>query len=536
MRQPLLLAILFLFAGITLTAQESTSLILQESEELQSAFDITYPVSTYHNKRGETTVVRTRHWELGKPQMLVFSMFTQPHQDKGRYWIELKKKDEFIGAIQDQDTIHALVAGPRKKGSRTLYRYSVSLDAPNHIQKSVISFETKAADAHIEFKPSEDGSHFALVTTNARGKRNVYTLNVIRTDNFQLVYSHEFLSNYERKTVINDVILGEDLKTYLAVKEYYTGTLERYNNNPNYQYKCYAIDPEHVQEILVSKHELYIPSVRLDLHEEKLQLVGYYSETFKKNTLGVCMIPIDLQKNENLDPRFIAFPPRVNEDLGLSPKKHPDLSYVDHLLRDEQDNLYVIGESTFGEIRYYHHWYFSNPFFNPLMMNPAMNFHMGGGPSVPEPPMTWAEDQTLYNEIVIQKISPKGDLLWGRAIDRKSDESFGVFMRDDQLHFLLNAGESNGPSSSGKIKFRYTTRKASSLFHLTCSATGDFRYAKARENADEYNYMPWLLEAHEDRYIMPGTKKTEMRLMYVEPSAKPLARDADPSNSSGTAQ
>jgi len=123
-----------------------------------------------------------------------------------------------------------------------------------------------------------------------------------------------------------------------------------------------------------------------------------------------------------------------------------------------------------------------------------------------------------YNDILITKFSPEGNLIWGRSIFKRSHSpSYNTFIKDDKLHVLLNSGKNLSEKQDGRLKVSKGWFESSALYDFVYDKEGNLVYEKIQDNnKGKTRYVPYRGSYANGKFVMYNHSESKMRLMILE--------------------
>jgi hypothetical protein len=295
------------------------------------------------------------------------------------------------------------------------------------------------------------------------------------------------------------MVVDDNGHVYNIGKEYFDGKRERKDDKANYSFVLHKVTQDDIlsQKIPLESNE-YIQSLAMTFNANHLRLIGYYSE---KNAFGIKGVS-QFKVNENdlsiLDKKKAALPLEVYKDIygdvnaGFNKGRELTNFDLDHILVDEESNTYLVAEE-----------FYITQVYIPGGVNGmgtyTYTFH--------------------YDDILITKFSATGELLWGRSIFKRANEpSYNVFLKDNQLHVLLNSGKNLIEKNDGRLKVSKGWFESSALYDFVYDGEGNLIYEKIQDNTkDKVKYIPYRGNYAHDKFVMFSQSNSYKQLMILEP-------------------
>jgi hypothetical protein len=199
-----------------------------------------------------------------------------------------------------------------------------------------------------------------------------------------------------------------------------------------------------------------------------------------------------LLKINNLN--FQDLPEKIFTDMFGSNKAEKmnkkELSNFDinHILKDSQNNIFLLAEEFYVT--------------STAGMGP---YNMGGGTN------------NHYDDIIIVKFNPNGKLDWGSNI-LKSDfkPSYNAFLKNDELHVILNTGSDLNQLDDGRTKIRKGFFESSALYDFSYTIDGNESIQKIQDNKGKAYYLPNFGYYSSGKFIMLSDSENARKFMSLE--------------------
>ncbi|MGG8496404.1 hypothetical protein ACQY1Q_08310 [Tenacibaculum sp. TC6] len=482
-------------------AQSPTQLKVTESNVFKDYLTSYNIITMYSAAEGKTVIARS-----GKKKFL-FDVFDADFNKTFSQDIKVSRKEIFVGELFYNNKLKLFTVFAPKKDERIVYCHTVDLTT-NSYNKTTI-FETtveKKQDLfgsrknhNTSFALSPNNEYLAIATDNITKNKNSYTIRVFSAKTNELIYKHSYQESEERSFEHNDLYIDNSANVYSLGKLFIKGNFNKNTKGEaNYQFVLNKISKEKNTELALNlEKEEHIQSLRIVPLDNQLQLIGFYSELNVDRVKGSCSFLIDTQ-NFNLKTKHKqSLTKQVYEDLygyrtgDRKSKKKKELRNfeIDHVLTDNNGNTYIIAEE----------FYITSTYVN--------NGNMGG---------YWTTTYH-YDDILILKNTPDGKLAWGRSIfKRATSPSYNAFLKDDQLHIILNSGKNLTKKNDGRIKVSRGWFESTSLYDIEYSSNGDVSYNKIQDNKNKEFYFPFFGTYDGNKFIMMSSNKSKKRFMILE--------------------
>ncbi len=131
--------------------------------------------------------------------------------------------------------------------------------------------------------------------------------------------------------------------------------------------------------------------------------------------------------------------------------------------------------------------------------------------------LTNGNDQTHFDDIIVVKIDPSGDLEWARSIFKRDTEpSYNITMKGDYLHVLLNSGKGLTIKDDGRTKISKGIFEGRALFDISFSPDGEVEYTKIQDNKRNKIFDPYLGENFGNGFMMMNSVANRRRVMILD--------------------
>jgi hypothetical protein len=93
-----------------------------------------------------------------------------------------------------------------------------------------------------------------------------------------------------------------------------------------------------------------------------------------------------------------------------------------------------------------------------------------------------------------------------------------VFLKDNQLHVLLNSGKNLIEKNDGRLKVSKGWFESSALYDFVYDGEGNLIYEKIQDNTkDKVKYIPYRGNYAHDKFVMFSQSNSYKQLMILEP-------------------
>ena len=491
---------LFFIFFITFGYSQQTSLKITESSEFKDKEKAKEVLVIHTNSNNKTAIIRA------SKKNFMFDIFDENLNREFSKIIESTKKEEYMGYAAYEDIISFITVESPKKKERIVYCHTFNLKSSSHDKRKL--FETTVEKGQPIFSGSNkrqtsvaispDGYYLAIATDNIKKNSNAHKIHVYNTDNFEL----EHVTNYQNLTnkyyEPNDLAVDNSAVVYVLGKLYKDGKSQKKGDSANYQFLLSKVSDAEVKNLEINlEQNLHIQSLSINNDNENMQLLGFYSNEIAGRIKGGCNFIVDSQTMSVLRSKNTELPKQVYEDLygyrkaSRKKKKGKELKRfdVDYVLSDNIGNTYLLAEEFY---------------ITQVYMANGMN---GGA---------W---QTVfhYDDILIMKYNELGDLDWARSIFKRSTApSYNAFIKNDELHVLLNSGKNLLEKEDGRTKVSKGWFESSSLYDITYNREGNVSYNKIQDNKGKTHYLPYYGTYENNKFVMMSSGRKKRQFMKLE--------------------
>ncbi|WP_299099755.1 hypothetical protein [uncultured Winogradskyella sp.] len=488
---------LLVLATVSLGFAQKTTLKVTESDEFKDKVKA-FNVLTIHTEGDVTGVVRE-----GKRDYL-FDVFDKDLNKIHSSVIESDKKEVYVGEVVFGNEIKVFTVYSPKAKERIVYCHIFNIETGTHTKKTL--FEVTVAkkrslffnrnDRQTSFALSPNGNYLAIATDNIYKDVNDYAIRVFDANSLKLIYTKSYQKHKEKHFKHNDISVSDNADIFILGKLYKEGKREKKKGEANYDFILNKVTENSNEELLVSLDDQHIKSLNISTIKDQLHLIGFYSEKRAGKIKGGCNFIVDAEKFTISSKKNYELPLDVYEDLygdrRGSKKEGKELGsfYIDYIIEDSVGNTYILAEEFFISQTY---------------VSNGMN---GGG---------YWQTTYHYNDILILKFGASGSLDWGRSIfKRATAPSYNAFLKNDELHVLLNSGKHLLEKKDGRTKVSQGLFESSSLYDITYNNAGEVVYSKIQDNKSNTYYLPFFGTFSNDVFIMMSDGRKKRQFMILE--------------------
>ncbi len=495
-----LLIICFLTITNLTLAQSTTKLTVTESKEYKDKVKSTDVIAIYTGDSGETIIARN-----GRKNFL-FDIFDTSLSKVFSKVAESSRKEEHVGDLFYNNQLKFFTVYAPKKDERILYSHTIDLTSRSYKRTTIFKTTVEKKqnlfgsrkNHNTSFAFSPNGDYFAIATDNVRKNKNSYTIRVFDARTEKLVYKKAYQEDVKRVFRHNDLYIDDNANVYSLGKLFLNGKRnKKFNGDANYKFVLNKITESGNTELELDLKDEHIQSLSISYNNDQLHLLGFYSELNVGRIKGGCDFVIDTNSFSVKSKKAQVLPKQVYEDLygyrdaKRKNKKKKELRNfdIDYVLTDSEGGTFLIAEEFYITTHY-------------------INNGTAGG---------YTQTIFHYDDILILKFSPNGDLTWGRSIFKRSQmPSYNVFLKNDQLHVILNSGKNLTEKKDGRTKVSQGWFESSSLYDFEYSLNGDVSYNKIQDNRKNEYYLPYNGTYNNNKFIMMNNGRKRKVFMTLE--------------------
>lgn len=496
----LLIICLLTITNLTL-AQTTTKLTVTESKEYKDKVKSTDVIAIYTSDSGETVIARN------SKKSFLFDIFDTGLSKIFTKVAESSRKEKHVGDLFYNNQLKLFTVYAPKKDERILYCHTIDLASKSYnrtvifkttVEKKQSLFGSRK-NHNTSFSLSPHGDYFAIATDNVRKNKNSYTIRVFDAKTEKLIYKKAYQEG-DKKRVFkhNDLYIDDNANVYSLGKLFLNGKRnKKFNGDANYQFVLNKVTKSGSTALELDLKDEHIQSLSISYNNEQLHLLGFYSELNIGRIKGGCDFVIDTNNFSVKSKKAQALPKQVYEDLygyrdaKRKNKKKKELRnfYIDYVLTDSKGGTFLIAEEFYITQHY------------------VQTGNAGG----------YWQYTYHYDDILILKFDPNGNLSWGRSVFKRSNiPSYNAFLKDDQLHVILNSGRNLKEKKDGRIKVSKGWFESSSLYDFEYALNGNVSYNKIQDNRKNEYYLPYNGTYNNNTFIMMNDGRKKKVFMILE--------------------
>ena len=494
----------FLLITCSLTSiifAQSTTLKVTESPEFKDKEKAKSVLAIHTNENNRTAVLRS------SKNNFMFDIFDENLNKIHSQIIESTKKERYIDYVVYNNVIDFITVYSPKKKERIIYCHTLNLVSKSY--KKTKLFETAIEKNQALFSGSNkretnvaispNGQYLVIATDNIKKNANAYKVHVYNTGTFELEYTKDYQKHTDKYYEPNDLAIDNQAKVYALGKLYKKGKSQQKGSEANYQFTLSKIDKASNKDLKINlTDDLYIQSLVINNSNNNIQLLGFYSTTRAGRIKGGCSFLVNPSTLALINSETAELPKQVYEDLygyrkaSKKKAKGKELKsfYVDYVLLDSNGNTYILAEEFY---------------ITQVYIQNGMN---GGG---------YWQTTYHYDDILIMKFDNNGKLDWSRSVFKKAQSpSYNAFIKNDELHVLLNSGKNLTEKKDGRTKVSKGWFESSSLYDFTYNASGEVTYNKIQDNKGNTYYLPHYGTFENDIFVMISSGRKKRQFMKLE--------------------
>lgn len=497
---------LFFFATLFSLQAQSSYFNVTETESFKDVSGLGEIIGMHQMENGDTFIVRQ-----AKKKALV-NIFDSAYSLQNTIEIDINKKESVLGTVLNGDKVFIFTSDKVDKRIVDVYAAIYESGASTITKKKLYTQNTgkrkgvswlgayfaldiKKYDEN--FRLSPNGRYIAFGLNNINKKTLTSSFRVYDTD-LNEVYTNTFIEDTESIFQFDDFVVTDDAVVIAAGKKYLKGWADKKKNKANYEYVLYKVTSDTHSQNSVDLGDNYVKQARFAQTDAGLKLLGFYSERNSSRMKGGISYTLSDEDIADVNVKTSPFPKQVFADLypakkaERSKKKEKELrTYeMDYILQDDLGNSYITAE------QFYITTQTAGGGINGVAVTTTV-FH--------------------YDDILILKFDPKGNILWGRSILKKANSpSYQPIVVGDKLHVLLNTGKNITDKSNDRKKLKKSWLEKSALYDIVYDENGNESYEMIKENGNRKRFFsPWVGYFDWDTFVMPNFSKKKKQFLIL---------------------
>uniref|UniRef100_UPI0040485489 hypothetical protein n=1 Tax=Mariniflexile sp. TaxID=1979402 RepID=UPI0040485489 len=479
-------------------SQEKTTLKVMESPEFHDEVKSGAVLSMHTSESGLIGVVRNSR------NHLLFDVFNESLGRIKNIQIETDRDENYCGNLSFGNIIKIFTVFSPTKKERVLYCHEFNIEDGSHKKTELFKAEVEknqpifsgSNKRQTGFAMSPNGAYFVVSTDDIKKNSNSYTVRVYNTADLSLVYTKAYQENIEKFYEPNDLSIDDSGNVYALGKLFLEGRSQKKGGKANYGFVLNKLTASSSKTTGVNfGKDQHISSLIITNQNNQIRLVGFYSEENVRGIKGALFFNVDSGSMAITESKSFNLPESVYKDLynetKADRKKDDELSnfYVDFIIKDKLGNTYILAEEFFITTVY-------------------VANGMGGG---------YTQTVFHYNTVLVLKLDLNGDLEWGRSIfKRDTFPSYSAFLKDGELHVILNSGKNLTDKDDGRVKVSKGWFESTSLYDIVYSSNGDVAYNKIQDNKNNTYYLPFYGIFNDERFITISDGAGKKQFLILE--------------------
>ena len=480
---------------------QSTKLKVSESPEFKDLEKAKTILAIYTNKENKTAVLRS------SKKNFMFDVFDENLNKIHNQIIKSTKKEKYIGHVAYNDIIDFITVFSPKKKERVIYCHTLNLVSKSYkktklfgttVEKNQTLFSgSNKRENNVAISPN--GQYLVIATDNIKKNANAYKVHVYNTNTFELKYTKDYQKHTDKYYEPNDLAIDDQATVYVLGKLFKKGKKQKKDGEANYQFTLSKVDKTSNKDLKINLgDDLHIQSIVINNSNNDIKLLGFYSTTKVGRIKGGCSFLVNPNTMAVIKSQTTELPKQVYEDLFgyrkaiKKKKKGKELKsfYVDYVLLDSNGNTYILAEEFY---------------ITQVYVSSGMN---GGG---------YMQTTYHYDDILIMKFDNNGKLDWSRSVFKKAQSpSYNAFIKNDELHVLLNSGKTLNEKKDGRTKVSKGWFESSALYDFTYNNSGEVTHNKIQNNKGNTYYLPYYGTFENNTFLMMSSGRKNRQFMKLE--------------------
>lgn len=500
MKKNIFLLFFCLLAYVSTAQEESTTkLKITESAQFKDEVKVGGIDVMYTSPAGKTAIVR-----FGKKNILL-DVFNGNLDKEFFKIIKKEKKEVYKGHLSFNNEIKVFTVYSPKKKERILYCHTFNIKNNTHTKTELFQANVKRGGGlfsgsnkrQTSFAISPNQQYIAVATDNIKKKSNSYFIHVFDAESLNLVYKKSYQDHKENYFSHNDLFINDESTVFSLGKLYLKGKSDKKNGKANYEFVLHKISQNSTSHANVKLDEEFVRTLIISRKNDQLHLLGFYSEKNSSRIKGGCNFVLNESDLSVASKKITELPKQVYEDLygyrrgKRKKKKAKELRnfYIDYTMEDTNGNTYILAEEFYTTSHY-------------------ISNGMNGG---------YWQTTYHYDDILILKFNANGELGWGRSVyKRATAPSYNAFLKNDELHIILNSGKNLLEKKDGRTKVSKGWFESSSLYDIVYSSDGKVSYDKIQNNKGKVYYTPYYGTFTDGKFITTTTRRKKKKFLKLE--------------------
>lgn len=420
------------------------------------------------------------------------------------FFLKHKSRVYITNIFIKDDILHLIQFKKDVKTKNTIYYVaSSSLSDFNFTFKELYTFNRKKyKEFYFEMNSSviiSKNKNIFVLNFELKNKKQELHLFLMYDNNLNNIYQTTFKSDINKHFKLNYIDIDDNNNIYVLGKVYKNNIIKmKKKGKANYHFELYKLNKNYNKNVIINNPEKFISSLFLKHNNDKLNLVGFYSEKNDNHFKGVCRFNLTdnlIINNTSFQPfskQFFNDKYNKGNNIKKSKKELKNLE-IRSLFLDEEDNIIINAEEFY-------------------ISNYAVTNQFG------------SSGQTVYHydDIISVKIDKEGKIIWSRNINKaqinQNNGSFSSIVIGGINYIFINTSDKITKMSNNRISFKKTSAKKSNLYVIKINSKGDLVYKKLIDNKDSivfYKVINGIVNFDTNSIIFNGINKKAHQILKL---------------------
>ena len=409
--------------------------------------------------------------------------------------IKKGKKEAYKGHVRLGDKVKVFTVDATDKSERIINCYIFDLlngsyEKRQLVRLPIIRGKTFFKDEHsiqTGFDISGNNRYVAIAMGSAKRKKCHFYMYVFDSDNLKTIYKNKYEENDTLGFEPKGILVDNEGSIFLLKKVWIHTDAYAFTSDDeieNYQFQLQSLHEVDTKTIKIASEGKFIKSLRMRSVNNTIQLLGCYADKGYDRIEGTCTFTVNKADLTVKSSKTNIFTKKIFEDVFNSDENPWLLGFsIDRIIENKNGVAHMILVKTKP----------SEDFFNNFDNSPFM----------------FQTDGSFKLTLLILKVNPSGELVWGRGIYKLSEHyDFNAFVKNEKLHLLLNSGEKVLNNPEKKVIFKERSLGFTALYDVVYDTDGNVTYHKVHNNESQKFYMPisglfadgYFLVSNKDRF------------------------------------
>ncbi len=318
---------------------------------------------------------------------------------------------------------------------------------------------------------NEDGTAFAI-TIDIQDKASETHKLYLYDNALNQKIDHTFKRDIkDRKFTYENIDVSKDGNTLYLLGKAKTEEAKKKKDGGRYQYELTRITKNDSKTQVFDTDDHFAASLKTIIFQDRVTCIGFYSDRNDNRFKGICYFELD---PTTLAAKKSKFNPFTEQFM------------VDKYGKDKDKELKNV---SFKKLLITAN--------NDIILN-AEEFYITTNTSYSPQGGSRTYYVYHYDDIISAKISPTGDIVWARNINKRQDYpapnpyfSYTSTAKGSDAYFYINTGEKVRKIRKDRIEFKEASIKRSNLNVIRINNDGDFDYREVLD--DKENEVPFMV-------------------------------------------